>query len=274
MVSKELKVYEKHGGDFLWGKTQVRAWAVRSRLALGEFQRIHNVMATAEETEEINDLIKKDLKEEILAIALLKWTDKKRYGNLQIGLKHSYLLGNNEYLKMVADVLKVLNNYKPEWTPPTAMLTSTRSNNGCSGDSSRPSVSFLQANGNHQVNYLRGMNDTFFRQISCRTCGLKGHYQSHCPVANSSGNSLGSGRSATAATSETAASGSSSNTGSDTASTPAASAQEHKKQRVLYFLGYFQSACIGFLVILLGYFSIITCFFQLFTRFLCNMITL
>ena len=31
MMSRELKVYEKHGGDFLWGKTQVRAWAVRSR---------------------------------------------------------------------------------------------------------------------------------------------------------------------------------------------------------------------------------------------------
>ena len=37
MISKELKVYEKHGGDFLWGKTQVRASAERSKLALNEF---------------------------------------------------------------------------------------------------------------------------------------------------------------------------------------------------------------------------------------------
>jgi hypothetical protein len=176
MVTKELKVYEKHGGDFLWGKTHVRASAKRSRLALDEFQRIYNVMATAEETEEINDLIKKALKEEILAIALLKRADKKRYGNLQIGLNNSYLLGHNKYPKTVADVLKVLNKYKPKWTPPTATPPSTGSNDGSSGDSSRPSdISFLQANGNHQVKYLRGTNDTFFRQITCRTCGLNGH---------------------------------------------------------------------------------------------------
>jgi hypothetical protein len=87
MVSKELKVYENHGGDFLWGKTQVRASAVRSKLALDEFRRNNNVMATAEETEEIYDFIKKALKEEILAMAFLKWADKKRNGNLQIGLK-------------------------------------------------------------------------------------------------------------------------------------------------------------------------------------------
>ena len=87
MVSKELKVYENHGGDFLWGKTQVRASAVRSKLALDEFRRNNNVMATAEEIEEIYDFIKKALKEEILAMAFLKWADKKRNGNLQIGLK-------------------------------------------------------------------------------------------------------------------------------------------------------------------------------------------
>ena len=85
MVSKELKVYENHGGDFLWGKTQVRASAVRSKLALDEFKRNNNVMATAEETEEINDFIKKALKEEILAMAFLKRADKKRNGNLQLG---------------------------------------------------------------------------------------------------------------------------------------------------------------------------------------------
>jgi len=41
-----------------------------------------------------------------------------------------------------------------------------------------------------------------------------------------------------------------------------------------FFLGYFQSDCTGFRVILLGYFSKITRFFQLFTRFLFSMITL
>ena len=44
--------------------------------------------------------------------------------------------------------------------------------------------------------------------------------------------------------------------------------------RVLFFLGYFQSDCTGFHVILLGYFSKITCFFQFITRFLFSMVTL
>ena len=53
------------------------------------------------------------------------------------------------------------------------------------------SVSFLQANGTLQVHYLKGTNDSFFRQITCRTCKMKGHYQTHCPVVNSSGNTHG-----------------------------------------------------------------------------------
>jgi len=60
---------------------------------------------------------KKALKEEIVAMAVLKRADRKRYRNLQTGLNNSYLLGKNDYPTNIPDILKVLNNYKCKWTP-------------------------------------------------------------------------------------------------------------------------------------------------------------
>ena len=31
--------------------------------------------------------------------------------------------------------------------------------------------------------FLRATNNSFFPNITCRFCAIKGHYQSHCPVA-------------------------------------------------------------------------------------------
>jgi hypothetical protein len=169
MVAKELKVYEKHVGDFVWGKTQNRA--LRSRLAIDEYTKNNGVPPNLEDNAELNSMITKALKEEILAMAMMKRANKKRFGNLQISLKNSYLLGTNNYPKTVAVVLKILNNYKSEWTPPSATPTITGSSSAGNREAgnNRQSVSFLQANGNHQVtSYLRGTNDSFLPdQMSC-----------------------------------------------------------------------------------------------------------
>ena len=129
LITKELKVYEKHGGDFLWGKTQARQYATRTRMAIDEFDENNGGPPSVEEEKEIKSMVTKALKEEILAMAMLKRADKKRFGNLQISLKNSYLLGTNDYPKTVAGVLKILNNYKSEYTPPSATPTTTGSGN-------------------------------------------------------------------------------------------------------------------------------------------------
>ena len=77
-----------------------------------------------DEVKEQKSTSKKALKEEIAAMAVLKQSDKRRYGNLQISLKHSYFLEKNIYPDTILDVLRVLNNYKMEFTqnttkPPT-----------------------------------------------------------------------------------------------------------------------------------------------------------
>jgi hypothetical protein len=196
-VSKELKVYEKHGGDFLWGKTQEQAMALRMKIATAEHEKSKGSPLDNDETQEIKSNVKKALKEQILAMTILKRADKRRYGNLQIGLKNDYLLGKNDYPVTISDLLKVMNNYTPEWTPPSANdnTSSTPTNATPNAESSNgtPSVSFLQANGTLQVRYLRGTNNSFFRKITCSICKMKGHYPSHCPVVNSSGNPMGSG---------------------------------------------------------------------------------
>ena len=96
------------------------------------------------------------LKERIVAMTVLKRADKKRFGNLQIGLKNKYLLGQDEYPTTIGDLLKVLNHYKPEWSPADTGNTSATS-------TSRPNTPmqgalFLQANSS-TVNFLRGTNN-------------------------------------------------------------------------------------------------------------------
>ena len=150
-------------------------------------------------------MVRKALKEEILAMAIMKRASPVKYGPLQKNLRNSYLLGKNEYPTNVADVLKVLNNYTPEYkpgdvpsddSPSRTSSTNQGADVGTVNTTGTTSVSFLQANGTvHKVKYLRGTNNSFFKAITCRICKFKGHYQTHCPVANSSGNKVGSGTS-------------------------------------------------------------------------------
>jgi len=196
LMTKEVKVYTKHGGSFLWGKTQQLELVKRKTAALKIFISENSTAWTKEEETETEKLIRKRLDEEILAMAIMKRADKKRYGPLLKKLSNEYLLGNNNYPNNVADVLKLLNNYQPE-VPTSGRAeenNSTTDTSQSTGLASSSTVSFLQTNG-HQVKYLRGTNNSFFRNITCRFCGLKGHYQTHCPVVNSSGNPVGSGSS-------------------------------------------------------------------------------
>ena len=68
---------------------------------------------TKKESEEVE---KRKLKEHIMVIWVLKRADKRRFGNLQIGLKNKYLLGIDKYPTTIGDLLKILNHYKPEYS--------------------------------------------------------------------------------------------------------------------------------------------------------------
>ena len=59
---------------------------------------------------DLKTIFKKQFKEEIVTMDSMKRSDKNSFGNLQTSLNNSYLLGKNECPKMIAEVLKVLNN--------------------------------------------------------------------------------------------------------------------------------------------------------------------
>jgi len=87
-VVKELKMYEKHGGDFLWGNTQdtevdkcVTNAKIRYSVVNDNADGTPGVIP-ADQVKEQTAIAKKALKEEIVAMALLKRADRKRYGNL------------------------------------------------------------------------------------------------------------------------------------------------------------------------------------------------
>ena len=178
LVQKEIKVYEKHGGDFLWGTTQKEAMKLEMEAA----ETAHMIANKSEMDEdgkkETQGRIKKELKSKVTVMAILKRADKKRYGNLQIGLKNQYLLGNYNYPSTVPSVLNILNNYETEWTGTRPIITTERSGNGRS-----TAVSFLVAGEGGKVKFLKGTTNTFYPTITCNKCGFKGHYKAQCPVA-------------------------------------------------------------------------------------------
>ena len=166
-VVKEIKVYEKHGGNFLWGPTQEEQLAESIAVQKEKYKRINSKEMDSDTEKETEQVETRRLKERIVAMAVLKRADKKRFGNLQIGLKNKYLLGQDDYPTNVGDLLKVLNHYKPEWNQTTATTAGTGTT-----PSNRPSApaqgaTFLQANGS-TVSFLRGTNNSFYPEIVCR----------------------------------------------------------------------------------------------------------
>lgn len=181
LVSKELKVYEKHGGDFLWGKKQKKDLEERLKASLEKYLDLNGTIMADDMIEEQTKMLKKQLHEEIIATAIIKRADKRRYGNLQIQMKNNFLMGNNMYPINVADVLRILDNYEREW--PMAKNSDIKPEpNG-----KKTGVVFFQNNGDVKVTHMRGSNNSFFPAITCRVCGIRGHYQSHCPVCSESG---------------------------------------------------------------------------------------
>ena len=178
--NKELKVYEKHGGDFLWGKPLNEELDDKVEEMKNEYKTETGDDMDAAEVKEKKKIIKKEMKEYIVAMTLLKRADPKRYGSLQQQLKNDYLLGHDRYPETVPDVLKLLNNYR---NPNPVPSTTTRGNNQPNNQSR--AVSFLQTTSEtgHEVKYLRGTDNSFFPTIQCLRCKLHGHYMSECPVA-------------------------------------------------------------------------------------------
>lgn len=183
LVIKELKVYEKHGGDFLWGEDQKKRLAKDLEEAMRAYKEENKVEMPSDQQAEQTRVIKKQLKEEIMATAILRRVDKRRYGNLLINMKNNYLMGNNLYPNSVADVLRILDNYEKEWkssSKPGERAQAAR----------RPGVAFTQVTGDSKITHFRGTNNSFFGHITCKVCKYKGHYKSHCPAATPSGEEL------------------------------------------------------------------------------------
>ena len=81
LVTKEVKIFKKHGGNFLWGQKQDDAYFQQLQSAKERYLLKHSKVMSAEEATEVAANTKKALQEEILAMAILKRSDKRRYGN-------------------------------------------------------------------------------------------------------------------------------------------------------------------------------------------------
>eukprot|EP00557_Chaetoceros_sp_GSL56_P002970 CAMPEP_0176488714 /NCGR_PEP_ID=MMETSP0200_2-20121128/6868_1 /TAXON_ID=947934 /ORGANISM="Chaetoceros sp., Strain GSL56" /LENGTH=957 /DNA_ID=CAMNT_0017885739 /DNA_START=340 /DNA_END=3216 /DNA_ORIENTATION=- len=192
-VTKELKVYEKHGGDFLWGTKQKDDLWTQVNESKEKYLDLNGMEMPDSMVCEQTRLIKKKLRDEIIATAILKRADKKRYGNLQIQMKNSFLMGNNIYPSTVPDVLRILDNYEKEW-PSNSKPQATENNT----EKKRTGVAFTLSQGGAITSYLRGTNNSFYPAITCNICGIKGHYQSHCPACDKEGSKLEEGEKKTA----------------------------------------------------------------------------
>jgi len=173
---KEIKVYEKHGGTFLWGSSQEKLLAEELEKAKVEYAIEQETQMTQEMEKAVLKEARRSIKEEITVMAILKRTVKKRYGNLMNELTNAYLVGRNEFLTTIPDLLKLLNNYTPNWKPRSASMVS----NITTGHS------FFQLNmpagGSSEIKYLAGTNRKFWSDTCCDVCGLHGHIRKYCPI--------------------------------------------------------------------------------------------
>ena len=104
-------------------------------------------------------------------------------------MSNDYLQGVDKFPTSVSEAIRILTNYKqPFVANPNrfgARSGSPRPGGGGTGNEGgrSRSVSFLQASGsNFEVKYCKGSNGSFYPNIVCRLCGIKGHYKSDCPI--------------------------------------------------------------------------------------------
>ena len=188
---REVEVYEKRGGKFLWSKMMDKrlVQAMKEKKTAYAVNNSGSIMPVDEEEEERR--VQEDiLKEEIAAMALIKRSDKIRYGSLLIQLKNGFLKKLDGFPKTVAEALRLLDNFQLERPDANntqiqvAPRTRTPRTGPVSGGVNRnPSASFLQASG-QQVVFIRGTNNSFHPNTTCHLCKLKGHFQQQCPVAS------------------------------------------------------------------------------------------
>ena len=132
-----------------------------------------------EEAKEHKSILKKEMKEYILSMAVIKRADENRYGSLQKGLRNDYLLGNDRYPTTIPETLKLLDNYKD----PNPTTNQNRNVNRGGGNAG---ASFLQTTNGLKVEFLRGADNSFSPDTECYKCKCFGHISSVCPVAKDS----------------------------------------------------------------------------------------
>jgi len=199
LMMREIKAIEKHSGIFLWGKHQDDTFASDVNKAKLAHRICYKKDMDSAEEKEAKRICKLVLKEKIWAMAILKRSNTGRFQHLLTKLHNDYLMGHNGYPDTVAEVLKLLNHYKPEpevrqSLPPSSRQPGNRNSSGRSrspppqsgnrnGGRRGPSVAFVQASEPPPVLFLQGTNRSWHPHVTCHTCGHKGHYNSDCPLA-------------------------------------------------------------------------------------------
>ena len=98
----------------------------------------------------------------MVAYALIKRVNKKRYAKLQASLANAYTLGENWYPNTVEKVMAILNGYKAAQPMPH-------------------NLALMQINKNRKLPDEAGLDGIIHAGIKCRTCSNMGHYTSKCP---------------------------------------------------------------------------------------------
>ena len=171
-VTKELNILAKRGTMYLWGKTETEKLSTlvaaenEKHIDTSPDKKGMDTVALAN----VRNRLRKAIQEELEVTVILKRADAGRYGQLRAKLKNDYLLGNDQYPKTKTAVLTLLNNYESD-----GPVSSSQGSGGST---------FFQAPevGIGTRTHCKGTNNSFYPNITCRTCGLKGHFQAECPL--------------------------------------------------------------------------------------------
>ncbi|CAJ1936101.1 unnamed protein product [Cylindrotheca closterium] len=150
-ITREIKVYERHGGVFRWGENEEKKLEAAVANANDVYKSANGQDMGASLRKETIRQQKKIIKERILAAAILTRSDDTRFKSLMTSLKNDFLTKVDRFPKSVASTMKLLDNY----ISPSHTQGSPRPQPRPRGGARRStSVAFLQTSGNDQLSTL------------------------------------------------------------------------------------------------------------------------
>lgn len=162
-----VKVYEASGGTYGYSEAFAK-----------ELQELVDDDESSRSKEESTAYHKRNLRERMIAMGLIKRADPKRYRALQIDLRNDFALGTSKYPSTIQGAIKILNTFRPTTSTVHNGTTLLQGNAKAGAPGGPPPGQPTTPNANGSRAAFDGSTNLSF---TCTDCGRPGHKNYMCP---------------------------------------------------------------------------------------------